>query len=256
MPAPRRTASAVAAVCVATVVLAGCGSSPQDRAQQSPSPEAFRVCTNSPYAPFEFEKDGEIVGFDMSLADEIANDMGKEKKVVQANFETLESGAALDTGQCDAAISGITITDARKESVDFSKPYFNDQIALLTTKDSGISGFDSVGGKTVGVQQATSGEQYAKDKGLKTQQFEDVELMFQALESGGVQAVSGNISTLSKRASENPDLKVVQSVDTNENLGVAVKKGNTELLDSVNKTLDRVTSDGTVDKMKEEWMGL
>ena len=96
----------------------------------------------------------------------------------------------------------------------------------------------------------------AKDKGLKTQQFEDVELMFQALESGGVQAVSGNISTLSKRASENPDLKVVQSVDTNENLGVAVKKGNTELLDSVNKTLDRVTSDGTVDKMKEEWMGL
>ena len=140
--------------------------------------------------------------------------------------------------------------------MDFSKPYFNDQIALLTTKDSGISGFDSVGGKTVGVQQATSGEQYAKDKGLKTQQFEDVELMFQALESGGVQAVSGNISTLSKRASENPDLKVVQSVDTNENLGVAVKKGNTELLDSVNKTLDRVTSDGTVDKMKEEWMGL
>ena len=108
----------------------------------------------------------------------------------------------------------------------------------------------------MGVQQATSGEQFAKDKHLKTQQFEDVELMFQSLESGGVQAVSGNISTLSKRAKDNPDLEVVQTVDTNENLGVAVKKGNTEILDSVNKTLDRITSDGTMDKMKKEWMGL
>ena len=256
MPSLRQLVPALAVISVAGLALTGCESTSGGDSEASGGSGTFTVCTNSPYAPFEFEKDGEIVGFDMSLADEIANDMGKEKKVVQANFETLESGAALDTDQCDAAISGITITDARKESVDFSKPYFNDQIALLTTKDSGISGFDSVGGKTVGVQQATSGEQYAKDKGLKTQQFEDVELMFQALESGGVQAVSGNISTLSKRASENPDLEVVQSVDTNENLGVAVKKGNTELLDSVNKTLDRITGDGTVDKMKEEWMGL
>ena len=73
---------------------------------------------------------------------------------------------------------------------------------------------------------------------------------------GGVRAVSGNISTLSERAKANPELEVVQTVDTNENLGVAVKKGNTELLESVNKTLDRITEDGTMDSMKEEWMGL
>ncbi|GAA2512821.1 MULTISPECIES: ABC transporter substrate-binding protein [Kocuria] len=252
----RRLVPALAVLSAAGLVLTGCESTSGGDAQASGDSGTFTVCANSPYPPFEFEQDGKVVGFDMSLGDEIAKDLGREKKFVQANFETLESGAALDTGQCDAAISGITITDARKKSVDFSKPYFNDQIALLTTKDSGIKGFDSVGDKTVGVQQATSGEDYATEKKLKTQQFEDVELMFQSLESGGVQAVSGNISTLSKRAESNPDLEVVQTVDTNENLGVAVKKGNTELLDSVNKTLDRITSDGTMDKMKKEWMGL
>ncbi|MBN6810707.1 ABC transporter substrate-binding protein [Kocuria marina] len=251
----RRLVPALAVLSAAGLALTGCEST-SGGGSQAGGADTFTVCTNSPYPPFEFEKDGKIVGFDMSLGDEIAKDLGREKNVVQANFETLESGAALDTDQCDAAISGITITDARKQSVDFSKPYFNDQIALLTPKDSGIRGFDSVGDKTVGVQQATSGEQFAKDKHLKTQQFEDVELMFQSLESGGVQAVSGNISTLSKRAKDNPDLEVVQTVDTNENLGVAVKKGNTEILDSVNKTLDRITSDGTMDKMKKEWMGL
>lgn len=252
----RRLVPALAVLSAAGLALTGCESTSGGDAQASGDSGTFTVCANSPYPPFEFEKDGKVVGFDMSLGDEIAKDLGKEKKFVQANFETLESGAALDTGQCDAAISGISITDARKQSVDFSKPYFNDQIALLTTKDSGIKGFNSVGDKTVGVQQATSGEDYAKDKKLNTQQFEDVELMFQSLESGGVQAVSGNISTLSKRAESNPDLEVVQTVDTNENLGVAVKKGNTELLDSVNKTLDRITSDGTMDKMNKEWMGL
>ena len=251
----RRLVPALAVLSAAGLALTGC-STDDPGTEADGSSKTFTVCTNSPYPPFELERDGQIVGFDMSLADEIANDMGKQKKVVQANFETLESGAALDTGQCDAAIAGITITDARKQSMDFSQPYFNDKIALLTTKDSGISGFDSVGDATVGVQQATSGEQYAQDKGLKTQQYEDVELMFQALETGGVKAVSGNISTLSKRASDNPDLKVVQTVDTHENLGVAVKKGNTELVDSVNKTIDRINEDGTMDRLQKEWMGL
>lgn len=256
MPAPRRTASAVAAVCVATVVLAGCGSSPQDQAQQSPSPEAFRVCTNSPYAPFEFERDGETVGFDMSLGHEIARDMGRTLTVVQADFHTLESGEALNEGRCDAAISGMTITERRREVVDFSQPYFNDQIALLTTRGSGITSFSSVGTKTVGVQHATSGEKYARDKKLKVREFEDLDRMFSALQGGQVKAVSGNISTLSQEAKKRPELRLVQTVDTNENLGIAVKKGNTAVLDAVNRTLDRVTKDGTVDRLRQEWMGM
>lgn len=256
MPAPRRIASAVAAVCAAGMAVTGCGTSPGDRSEESRSPEAFRVCTNSPYAPFEFERDGQTVGFDMSLGHEIARDMGRTLTVVQADFHALESGAALNEDRCDAAISGMTITDQRRQVVDFSQPYFNDQIALLTTRNSGITGFHSVGKNTVGVQHATSGEQYARDKKLRVRRFEDVGRMFSALEDGQVKAVSGNISTLSRQAKDRPELRLVQTVDTNENLGIAVKKGNTEILDAVNRTLDRVRTDGTVDSLKEEWMGL
>lgn len=252
----RRVLPAVAALSATGLILTGCESASESESQAEGNGDTISVCANSPYPPFEFERDGEVVGFDMALADEIAKDLGKEKKFIQANFETLESGAALDTDQCEMVISGMGITDAREESMDFSDPYFNDEIALLTTKDSGIDGFDTLGDASVGAQQATSGESYAQEQGASIQQFEDVELMFQSLETGGVEAVSGNISTLGVRADENEDLEIVETVDTGENLGVAVKKGNTELLDSINSTLDRIEEDGTMDEMREEWMGI
>ena len=113
-----------------------------------------------------------------------------------------------------------------------------------------------MGTKTVGVQHATSGEKYARDKKLKVREFEDLDRMFSALQGGQVEAVSGNISTLSQEAKKRPELRLVQTVDTNENLGIAVKKGNTAVLDAVNRTLDRVTKDGTVDRLRQEWMGM
>ena len=256
MATARRSAPVLAAVCAVGLALAGCGSSSGEQAGPSGSAGTFTVCTDSPYAPFEFERDGETVGFDMSLGQEIAHDMGRSLQVVQADFHTLVSGEALDAGRCDAAISSMTITAQRRQDVDFSQPYFNDQIALLTAKDSGITGFGSVGRGTVGVQRASSGEQYAKDRKLTVKEFEDVGQMFRALRAGEVEAVSGNISTLSWEAKNHPDLRLAQTVDTNENLGVAVKKGNTEVLDAVNRTLDRVRGDGTVDRLKAEWMGL
>lgn len=252
----RRVLPALALLSATGLILTGCESTSESDSQAGGEGGKLTVCANSPYPPFEFERDGEVVGFDMALADEIAKDQGKEKEFIQANFETLESGAALDTDQCEMVISGMGITDERKASMDFSKPYFNDEIGLLTTKDSGITGFDSIGDTSVGAQQATSGEKFAQEKGATVQQFEDVELMFQSLETGGVKAVSGNISTLGNRAEENENLEIVETVDTGENLGVAVKKGNTQLLDSVNQTLDRLNEDGTMDKMREEWIGL
>ena len=256
MLAQRRSASALAAFCAAGLAVVGCGTGSGQGAPSSAEPTTFTVCTDSPYAPFEFERDGATVGFDISLGHEIAQDMGKELRVVQSDFHTLVSGEALDTGRCDAAISGITITNERRQDVDFSQPYFNDQIALLTTRDSGITGFDSVGRRSVGVQRATSGEQYATDKKLSVVAYEDVGVMFQSLRSGEVEAVCGNISTLAQQAKDHRDLRLVQTVDTNENLGVAVKKGSTEVLEDVNHTLDRVTRDGTVDRLRHEWMGM
>jgi polar amino acid transport system substrate-binding protein len=254
MPAAHRPLPALVLLSAAALALAGCTSAAEGGGDADAG--GLTVCTNSPYPPFEFERDGEIVGFDMALADEIAADLGVEKTVVQANFETLESGAALDTDQCDVAIAGITITDDRRASMDFSEPYFNDELALLTTGGSGVTGFDVLGDASVGVQQGTSGEDHATEQGWSAQQFEDVELMFQSLETQGVDAVVGNVSALGERAAGSADLELVDTLDNGEELGVAVQKGDTELLGQVNSTLERIRGDGTLERMRADWMGL
>lgn len=254
MPAVRRLPAALSVLCAAGLALTGCTSSTAGGGDTAAG--GLTVCTNSPYPPFEFERDGEIVGFDMALADEIAADMGVEKSVVQANFETLESGAALDTAQCDVAIAGITRTEERRSVMDFSAPYFNDELALLTTAGSGVTGFDDLDEASVGVQQGTSGEDRATGQGWDVQQFEDVELMFQSLETDGVTAVVGNVSALGARAADSPGLEVVETLDNGEELGVAVRKGNSEMLAQVDRTLERIQGDGTLERMRADWMGL
>jgi polar amino acid transport system substrate-binding protein len=254
MPAVPRPVAALALLAAAGLALTGCTSTAEGA--DSATADGLTVCTNSPYPPFELERDGTIVGFDMDLADEIAADLGVGKTVVQANFETLESGAALDTAQCDVAIAGITVTDERASVMDFSEPYFNDELALLTARDSGVDGFAGLGGAAVGVQQGTSGEDHATDQGWDVQQYEDVELMFQALETEGVDAVVGNVSALGERAAASSDLELVETLDNGEELAVAVRKGNTELLAQVNSTLERIQGDGTLERMRADWMGL
>lgn len=254
MPAVRRLPAALSVLSAAGLALTGCASAAQGGGDAAA--DGLTVCTNSPYPPFEFDRDGEIVGYDMALADEIAADMGVQKSVVQANFETLESGAALETGQCDVAIAGITITDERRTAMDFSAPYFNDELALLTTTGSGPAGFDELDGVAVGVQQGTSGEDHATEQGWAVQQFEDVELMFQSLETDGVEAVVGNVSALGARTADSPGLEVVATLDNGEELGVAVRKGNTEMLEQVDRTLERIRGDGTLERMRADWMGL
>ncbi len=129
------------------------------------------VCSDVPYEPFEFQKDGKIVGFDMDIAAELAKDVKAELNVVDSSFEAIETGTAL-TG-CDVSISSISITDVRKNVMDFSTPYLDDDLTLVATSASGIENLDGAKGKKVGVQQATTGAQYAKDKGIDAQQFED-----------------------------------------------------------------------------------
>lgn len=256
----RHSSTLFAAAGATALVLAGCTSTTGEAQSESGVPlvedGALTVCANTPYQPFEFERDGEVVGFDMDLADEIAADLGVEKKVIQTGFEGIESGADLSTNKCDVAISGITITDARKSAMSFSEPYFDDELGLLVPKDSDIKSFDDIGDSTVAVQQATTGQTYAEDNDLNFEQQEDVELMLQKLETGGVDAVVGNVSVLGTRAADNPDLELVDQQSNGEQLGVGVRTDNTQMLDAVNSTIERVNEDGTMETMRKEWMGL
>ncbi|WP_284986385.1 ABC transporter substrate-binding protein [Arthrobacter sp. fls2-241-R2A-172] len=211
------------------------------------------VCSDVPYEPFEFQKDGKIVGFDMDIAAEIAKDTKTELNVVDSSFEAIETGTAL-TG-CDVSISSISITDVRKNVMDFSNPYLDDDLTLVATSSSGISNIDSAKGKKVGVQQATTGAQYAKDKGIDAQQFEDSGLLVQALKAGTIDAAIGNQSVLGYAIKDDSNLKRVEDYATGEKLGISIKKGNTAMADAVNATLKRLTDDGSMKKFQSTWFG-
>lgn len=254
----RRGAAAV--LCTTAVALTGCMSTEPEARSASGVPlvseDTLTICTNTPYAPFEFEEGGRVIGFDMDLGREIADDLEVEDvSVIQTGFEGMESGADLSTNKCDVAISGIGITEARASVLDFSEPYYQDGLGVLVREGSPIRGLEDIGDARVAVQQATSGEAYATEHELNLEQQEDVELMLQKLETDGVEAVIGNVSVLGYRAKDNPDLVLHEDTASAEPLGVAIRLGNTAMVDSVNATLQRMDADGTMAELEQKWMG-
>ncbi|WP_427006430.1 ABC transporter substrate-binding protein [Pseudarthrobacter sp. H2] len=257
--APAKLAAKAAAIlAVGALTLTACGGSSTPAASSAGGVQLINagkltVCSDIPYEPFEFQKDGKNVGFDMDIAAEIAKDVKADLNVVDSSFEAIETGTALT--QCDVSISSISITDTRKSVMDFSSPYLDDDLTLVATAASGITNIDGAKGKKVGVQQATTGAAYAKDKGIDAQQFEDSGLLVQALKAGTIDAALGNQSVLGYAIKDEPTIKRVENYATGEKLGIAIKKGNTAMADKVNATLKRLTDDGSLKKFTTTWFG-
>ncbi|XAS66607.1 ABC transporter substrate-binding protein [Micrococcaceae bacterium Sec5.7] len=254
----KMAAKAAAILAVGALTLTACGGSPTPAASSAAGVQLINsgkltVCSDIPYEPFEFQKDGKNVGFDMDVAAEVAKDLKADLNVVDSSFEAIETGTALT--QCDVSISSISITDTRKSVMDFSTPYMNDDLTLVATTASGITNIDGAKGKKVGVQQATTGAQYAKDKGIEAQQFEDTGLLVQALQAGTIDAALGNQSVLAYAIKDDSKMKRVENYATGEKLGISIKKGNTAMADQINSTLKRLTDDGTLKKFETTWFG-
>lgn len=262
MTAHRSRVLLTAGVLAGAVTLASCssgnaGSATAGNGSSVPLVTAgsLTVCTNPPYQPFEFTADnGDVVGLDMDIVGEVAKDLGVQTTVVVTAFEGIQSGADLDTGKCDVVASGITITDERKAKIDFSDPYFDADQGLLVPAGSPVRDEASLAGKTVGVQQATTGQTWAQDHGLTTVEFEDLGLQVQALRTGQVDAVINDVAVLGTFVDQ--DLQIATTFPTGEQYGIGVKKGNTALLDAVNATLERIRSDGTYDAIYAARIGV
>jgi polar amino acid transport system substrate-binding protein len=254
----KMTAKAAALLAVGALTLTACGGGSSTPAASQGGVQLINsgkltVCSDVPYEPFEFQKDGQTVGFDVDIAKEVAKDLGAELSIVDSSFEAIETGTALT--QCDLSISSISITDVRKAVMDFSTPYLDDDLTLLATTASGITDIDSAKGKKVGVQQATTGAKYASDKGIDAQQFEDTGLLVQAIQAGTIDAALGNQSVLAYAIKDNSNWKRVENYASGEKLGIAYKKGNTAMGDKVNASLKRLTDDGSLKKFETTWFG-
>ncbi|MFG2466304.1 transporter substrate-binding domain-containing protein [Streptomyces canus] len=218
------------------------------------------TCTHLPYPPFQSEIDGKVQGFDVSLIDLVAGDLGVKQEILDTPFENFKTGAFLNSGSCDLAAAGMTITEERKKNVDFSDPYFDATQALLVAKGSGISSLADAKAKKVqlGAQAQTTGEDYVKSQGFDPVSFESSDAVLSGLRSGQVKAVVIDYPVVQgwlKNKANADAFQVADNIHTGEQYGFTVKKGNTKLLAAINKALADAKADGTYKKLYEKWIG-
>ena len=213
------------------------------------------ICTHLPYEPFEFTEGGEVVGFDPAVLELAADAEGLDTEVLDVAWETITTGEALNTGQCDVGAGAMTINAEREAVMDFTDPYFTATQALMTKTDSGITSLEDLAGKKVAVQDGTTGSDYVRENAPKDTEvisFEDSSLMQQAVRTGKVDAGVNDNGLLNYFVTQNPDVEVVTEFRTDEDYGFSVKKGgNDELLAAIN---DAIASD-EYDAVYEEWFG-
>ncbi|MEV7749520.1 basic amino acid ABC transporter substrate-binding protein [Streptomyces griseofuscus] len=265
-PFGRRTRLLAATTATAGLVLvaAGCSSGGSGSGQtvaggvHLAKAGQLTTCTHLPYPPFQSVVDGKVQGFDVSLIDLVAKDLGVKQQIVDTPFENFKTGAFLNSGQCDLAAAGMTITAERAKNVDFSDPYFEATQAVLVAKNSGITSLDGAKGKKLGAQAQTTGEDFAKKKGLDPVSFASSDAVLNGLRTGQVQAVVIDYPVVQgwlKDKANADKFKVVDNLKTGEQYGFTVKKGNKPLLKAINKALKDAKADGTYKKIYEKWIG-
>ncbi|MFD9942305.1 ABC transporter substrate-binding protein [Nonomuraea sp. NPDC059023] len=245
---------AVISAGLALLALAACGT---ERVRHGDPSGALTMCTNTPYEPFEFEQEGVIVGFDVDLVSLVAQELRRPLKVVSVEFDSIQNGSALNDGTCDLAAAGITITAERKKNLDFSTPYFEASQAVLVRRDSKLKKLTGAKIK-VGVQTGTTGADYAREKGLTVVEYDDSLQQLIGLQAGHVDALIQDrpvIALWLTKLKLGKELKLLESLETGEEYGIAVRKGNTELLRTVDTVLERARKDGTYARLRDKWLG-
>ena len=261
-----RLLAATTATAALVLVVAGCSSSDSGSGKTTvkgvhlAKAGQLTTCTHLPYPPFQSEIDGKVQGFDVSMIDLVAKDLGVKQQILDTPFENFKTGAFLNSGQCDLAAAGMTITAERKKNVDFSDPYFEATQAVLVDKSSGVNSLADVKakGKKLGAQAQTTGEDYVKSKGYDPISFESSDAVLNGLRTGQVQAVVIDYPVVQgwlKDKANADKFKVVDNLKTGEQYGFTVKKGNTALRDAINKAIKNAKADGTYKKLYEQWIG-
>ena len=262
-----RTKVQMARAVIATAALLGlaaCGAAEGSTKSTAPDPTLLRestltVCTQYPYAPFEFERGGELVGFDVDLVNEVAKELDVKVAFLNEDFADIETGKVLNANFCDIGVAALSIDGDRARVVDFSSPYFNAAQVLVVQKGSGIKSLGDVTGGRIAVQEGTTGETYAEDNApLETQvvQFKNIEDVGSALSGSTVDAAMYDNNIVGDAIKSNPNFQVVEEFDTGEQYGMAVKKdGNVDLLRVINDVLADLQESGRYDEIYAKWFG-
>ena len=213
----------------------------------------YVINTDTTFAPFEFENDkGEMVGIDLDILKAIAEDQGFEYEVIPVGFSAAVT--ALEAGECDGVIAGMSITDERAAKYDFSEPYYDSGVGMAVLQGSDITTYDQLKGQNVAAKIGTEGctfaESIADQYGFEVTQFESSSDMYQAVLGGEAVACFEDYPVIGYEISRGLGLTLPTPMEKGSSYGFATLKGaNPELVEMFNKGLENIKADGTYDKI-------
>ncbi len=211
------------------------------------------MATNAAFPPYEYVEGKEIVGIDAEIAKLIADDLGKELIIEDMAFDSII--AAVQSGKADIAMAGMTVTEDRKQNINFSDPYTEAAQVIVVKNDSDVAKPDDLTGKTIGVQIGTTGDIYAEDiEGATIERYSKYFEAINALTQDKIQAVIVDREPGKVFVSENPDLKMIDEEFTVEQYAIGVAKDNTKLLDDINASLKKLQESGKIDEIINKYI--
>lgn len=223
---------------ICLIVMVGCGKKDDNK---------LVMVTEACFAPYEYYENGEIVGVDVDIAREIAKELGKELVIKDIAFDSIIN--EVRTGKADIGAAGISYSDERAKKVDFSINYSVSKQVVIVKNDSFINSIKDINDKKIAVQLGSVADTYV------TENYKNAEIVRQKkylaaiedLKVGKVDLVVMDELPAKEIIEKNSDIKILDGELTSDSYGMIVKKGNTELLETVNKVLNRLSSDGSID---------
>ena len=233
----------------------------ESKAEEAPAAELETVqkgklvmVTNAEFPPYEFHDQNAIVGIDVEIAGAIAEQLGLELEIEDIAFDSIIP--EIVSGKADIGAAGMTVTEDRKQNVDFSDTYAHATQVIIVKEDSEIKGVADLEGKIMGVQQGTTGDIYVSgDYGdAAVERYAKGMEAVQALAQGKVDAVVIDGEPAKQYIKEVEGLKIIDESYTDEDYAIAIKKGNTAMVEAVNAALAELKSEGKLDEIVAKYI--
>lgn len=213
------------------------------------------MATNAEFPPYEYHDGGDIVGIDVDVAKAIAEKLGMTLEIEDIAFDSIIP--ELQSGKAHLGIAGMTVDEDRLKNVDFTDPYTTASQVIIVKEDSDITKSDDLAGKYIGVQLGTTGDIYASDyeeQGATIERYNKGFEAVQAMIQGKIDAVVIDKEPAKVFVSQNEGIKILDEALTVEEYAIAVKKGNTELLEKVNKALAELKESGELQAIIDKYI--
>lgn len=221
------------------MLVAGCGKKDDSK---------LIMVTEAGFAPYEYYSNGEIVGVDVDIAKEIAASMGKELVIKDIAFDSIIN--EVKTGKADFGAAGISYNEERAKNVDFTINYSTSKQVVIVKNDSGITNIGDINGKKIAVQLGSIADTYVSStyKDASVVRQKKYLAAIEDLNAGKVDCVVMDLLPAEQILKTNSGLKILDGALVEDSYGMIVKKGNKELLNNINKVLEKLKNEGKIDE--------